>query len=156
MLFLLKAAAKFWYQQKHSNRFMHNRPSKTIILNSDPEPSYWAGWWDTPSEGTFSDANTGVPLTKDMYQPWYLGEPNGDTLENCVIVWSPKDAWNDDGCNKEFCGFCELERAPDVQIRGSATTHKHGLAVSVGVNFCPFKGVNKTRSGGYIFSLHRG
>lgn len=54
-----------------------------------------------------------------MFQPWYLGEPNGDTLENCAIVWTGKDAWNDQNCNEDFCGFCEFDRAPDLQIRGT-------------------------------------
>ena len=80
--------------------------------------SYWAGWWDETEEGIFSNANTGELLLSDMYQPWYLGEPNGDTLENCASVWSAKGAWNDLSCDATACGYCEFERAPDLQMRG--------------------------------------
>ncbi len=65
------------------------------------------------------DANTGSPLARGMYQPWYLGEPNGDTLENCAMVWISRNAWNDVSCNHQYCSFCEFEKAPDIQIRGA-------------------------------------
>ncbi len=89
---------------------------------SEAQPSFWAGWWDKPTEGTFSDVNTGNPLTETMFQPWYLGEPNGDTLENCAIVWPERNSWNDVECDRMFCGFCEFEKAPDLMIRGN---HNH-------------------------------
>lgn len=85
---------------------------------SEAEPSYWAGWWDKPREGTFSDVNTGENLTETMFHPWYLGEPNGDTLENCAIVWPVRNSWNYESCNKQFCGYCEFEYSPDLLIRG--------------------------------------
>ncbi len=66
----------------------------------------------------FVDANHNYPLKKDMYQPWYLAEPNGDTLENCVSTKVSLNAWNDINCSDELCAFCEFERAPDLQIRG--------------------------------------
>ena len=80
---------------------------------------FYAGWWDVPQEGTFSNANDPSDvLVPSSFKPWYLGEPNGDTLENCVVVWPIRNAWNDVECNFPTCSFCELERAPDIQIRG--------------------------------------
>ena len=29
------------------------------------------------------------------FAPWYFGEPNGNTAENCVVVWVNRRAWND-------------------------------------------------------------
>jgi hypothetical protein len=82
-------------------------------------PEYWGGWWDVNEEGNFTNVNTGMLLPKEVGDTkWYLGEPNGDTLENCVIVYPDRNAWNDDSCSKKLCGFCEWERAPDLQIRG--------------------------------------
>ncbi len=77
---------------------------------------FWNGWWDQPQEGTFTNVNTGEAL--DGFQPWYLGEPNGKNMENCGIVWVTKNMWNDQGCEFKMCGFCELEKAPDIVIRG--------------------------------------
>ena len=81
---------------------------------------YWAGWWDEPAEGNFSNVNTGKALSSQLHQPWYSGEPNGDTLENCAMVWPARNAWNDVRCDDEYCAFCELEAAPDIRIRGSS------------------------------------
>lgn len=52
------------------------------------------------------------------FSPWYFGEPNGDTAENCVVVWVARRAWNDQECGVKMCGFCELDEAPDVRVRG--------------------------------------
>lgn len=80
---------------------------------------FFAGWWDEPKEGVFSNANNNsIKLTPDLFQPWYYGEPNGDVLENCVVVWPARDLWNDFNCNVEICSFCELEKSPDLQMRG--------------------------------------
>ena len=57
-------------------------------------------------------------MTDVKYNPWFVGKPNGDVLENCVDVNGDRDSWNDIVCHRNICGFCELERAPDVQIRG--------------------------------------
>ncbi len=80
---------------------------------------YWAGWYDEPQEGTYVNANSGESLeSRVTYNPWYLGEPNGDKLENCAMVYVARNAWNDVQCKHLYCSFCELERAPDIQIRG--------------------------------------
>ncbi len=62
--------------------------------------------------------NTGEALAKDAFQPWYMGEPNGKNMENCGITWATRDTWNDQACETKMCGFCELEKAPDVVLRG--------------------------------------
>ena len=79
---------------------------------------YWNGWWDEPNEGVWQDVNSGEPLGNASFAQWYLGEPNGNTLENCGVTWAVRNAWNDIPCHKIYCGYCELERAPDLQIRG--------------------------------------
>ncbi len=64
------------------------------------------------------DANGEITLTEDSYKPWYLGEPNGNDEENCGVSWVRRDAWNDEGCFRDICGFCELEQAPVFTLRG--------------------------------------
>ncbi len=83
------------------------------------EANLWTGWWDEPTEGNFSDFNTGETLTEDAFQPWYAGEPNGNKAENCVIIWPKRNAWNDQPCTDRQCGFCELEEIPVLHIRGT-------------------------------------
>ncbi len=91
-----------------------------MINYPDPDSGrYWAGWYDEPTEGQYEDADSGSPLTKQMFQAWYLGEPNGDTLENCAMVWIARNAWNDVSCSHQYCSFCEFEEAPDIQIQGN-------------------------------------
>ena len=34
------------------------------------------------------------------------------------MVWLNRDSWNDMGCETPMCSFCNLDRAPDIQIRG--------------------------------------
>ena len=78
----------------------------------------WAGWDDEMEEGTFSNANTEEPLTKDL-DLWYAGEPNGGRMENCAMVWVPRKAWNDLSCSAYCHGFCHLEARPRIKMRGA-------------------------------------
>ena len=105
--------------------FIKPRMHKQVLTMSNPflcpasDIRYWNGWWDEPNEGTYTNVNTGEELAKDAFQPWYMGEPNGKNMENCAIVWARRNFWNDQGCEFKMCGFCELEKAPDIVIRGS-------------------------------------
>ncbi len=70
------------------------------------------------------DGATGKTFLEDAdFAPWYFGEPNGNTAENCVVVWVNRKAWNDQDCAATMCGFCELDEAPDVRIRGTVFLH---------------------------------
>lgn len=80
---------------------------------------FWAGWWDQKNEGLFVDVNTGEVLKPSDYQPWFYGEPNGDTVENCVVVWTMRQSWNDLSCDKTAWHFCHFERSPYFQLRGT-------------------------------------
>ncbi len=99
------------------------RMSKTYctFFSTDYDGGFWAGYWDEPEEGVWTDVSTGRPLAKGDFTAWFAphAEPNGDRLENCAVVWSARKAWNDYSCSWRYCTYCELERVPDVQIRGS-------------------------------------
>ncbi len=119
-------------------------PTPTTYCTVGTTPyQYWSGWWDQPSEGTFSDATGRTKLPPGGYHPWYLGEPNGNTEENCGVVWADRGAWNDDSCSKEACGFCQLERAPVMTLRGChliiiiiITAHARRTTVAVTPGLC--------------------
>ncbi len=53
-----------------------------------------------------------------MFSPFYPGEPNGGTLENCIMIWMARDAWNDLNCGSSIMGFCHVQRKPVFKIRG--------------------------------------
>ncbi len=65
--------------------------------------------------------NQSKMLEKDDFQPWFPGEPNGNTAENCLTVATSsgvKSAWFDTSCEKQECYFCNISRMPIIQIRG--------------------------------------
>ena len=54
---------------------------------------FWAGWWDEPEEGSFTNINNiiigpGIPwdTTSSIPDLWQKSEPNGDRAENCVAM----------------------------------------------------------------------
>ena len=77
---------------------------------------FWGGYWDEFEEGNYTDVNNDEPVGD--FHPFYPGEPNGDRYENCQVVWSNRDYWNDFYCSQTACTFCEFERAPNLQMRG--------------------------------------
>ena len=46
------------------------------------------------------------------------GEPNGDRLENCVVLWPHKKGWNDVDCDSKAIGFCDIQPRPRFLMRG--------------------------------------
>ncbi len=94
---------------------MYYVPSLGNEGNAD---QFWTGWWDEPSEGDYADASGERRLVDGDFRPWFLGQPNGNDEENCGVNWIHRDAWNDEQCSKEYCGFCRLEEAPVLALRG--------------------------------------
>lgn len=80
---------------------------------------YWIGWTDYETEGVFLNANNGEVMPRSLYKHFVVGEPNGFDAENCLMAFVYKDTWNDQDCNREYCSFCELDKAPDIHIRGA-------------------------------------
>ena len=63
---------------------------------------------------------TGEILEKENgFWPFYAGEPNGGTLENCVVVWLHRSSMNDQLCDsKTPYGFCNMLPRPTFVLRG--------------------------------------
>lgn len=78
----------------------------------------WTQWSDTQEEGIFQDVATGRTLSTADFVTWFAGEPNGESLENCVELSVPRKAWNDADCRNKRCFFCELDETPSLYIRG--------------------------------------
>ncbi len=82
------------------------------------DSEYWSGWSEPYEEGRVADFVTGDNLTESGFQPWYPGEPNGKDMENCVSVKARDNTWVDVPCKKKVCGFCNMNGAPDLKLRG--------------------------------------
>ncbi len=81
----------------------------------------WIGYWDSPSEGNYTNVNTGNQLGTglDSYTNWdIIGEPNGGTIENCASLAFGRNMWNDMPCDYELCFYCKLETYPFFVMRG--------------------------------------
>ncbi len=85
---------------------------------------FWAGWSEPEKEGEIVSANNASKmLGKEDFQPWFLGEPNGYTEENCLTVMTRsgvKSVWFDTSCDRPECFFCSISRMPTIQLRGKA------------------------------------
>ena len=57
-------------------------------------------------------------MTKDVYQPWSPGEPNGETIENCAVL-RRNEQWNDLFCEALTCAICDMKAPPIFEMRGS-------------------------------------
>jgi hypothetical protein len=79
----------------------------------------WAGWDDEKEEGSFANINTGEILRESNgFWPFYPGEPNGERMENCAVIWPSRDAWNDFLCAGSNFGFCQMQVRPRLRLRG--------------------------------------
>ena len=47
---------------------------------------------------------------------WHKSEPNGDENENCAVMNS--NEFEDNHCDANFCGACEIDKTPVFIIRG--------------------------------------
>jgi hypothetical protein len=81
----------------------------------------WGGWWDQLIEGIYENVNDRSDiLTKDKFQIWGVGQPNGDTKENCVVLWKEIGwRWSDLNCGLKACGVCNIDNIPPTfYLRG--------------------------------------
>ena len=98
----------------------------TTIILAARSPFWGSSYWDVYNEGDFVNAVTNEPLGLNGFSPpWDVGEPNGNNIENCVTILANGDgAWNDDSCWKTFCSFCELDKLPNIKLRGKKDNTK--------------------------------
>ena len=89
----------------------------------------WTGFSDLAVDGRFIDVNNGRRLNSfGDFEPFVLGQPNGDTKENCANAnldmpyenqsWFDATSWFDANCQDEIHSFCKCDENPQVQIRG--------------------------------------
>ena len=88
----------------------------TQALSAAPK-FYWTGWWDYPSEGTFTNVNNGSLLSENNFAPWGLGEPNGKYYENCAVV-TENGMWKDFSCKLKTCAICTIKDPPVFTMKG--------------------------------------
>ena len=98
--------------------------SDSFLCNPD---GIWNGWWDEDKEGEMVSIATSplynIPkkLSDQDYSQWFVGEPNGKTLENCGVVSLNSlgiGGWFDVDCSRKFCSACDVPSIPDFVLRG--------------------------------------
>ncbi|XP_041375080.1 C-type lectin domain family 4 member G-like [Gigantopelta aegis] len=81
----------------------HTAITEYIKTNMD-EMRYWIGLTDKKREGVFLWENG----NNVSYAPWKPGSPNNDMLdEDCVILVTHTNWWNDINCNWRYYYICE-------------------------------------------------
>lgn len=109
----------------------------------------WIDLWDQWSEGIFNSAeNPTLILSNISYQNWDLGEPNGDTVENCVAY--KRGVWNDYSCgDQQLCSVCDIQSIPIFTMRGlcygsSFDHHYSWTGNDSGSDLYAFRGFSKS------------
>ena len=65
----------------------HQQKAIEIMKTSSFCDRTWIAWWDENDEGNWKSAiNSSKHLSGSSFQSWGQGEPNGETLENCVSL----------------------------------------------------------------------
>ena len=95
---------------------IETRPSNDTIER------FWIGWIDEEQNGTFVNIDSGSQLDNSL-EDWYPGEPNGGSLENCVVVKTTTGRMHDFPCDVKYHGFCLMDRRPRVKVRGEIPSH---------------------------------
>ena len=62
---------------------------------------------------------SGKSLANQQCTPWEIGEPNGDVMENCAIMYEGSAKWNDIDCSSEHCIACQVPSTPIFVLRGN-------------------------------------
>lgn len=57
-------------------------------------------------------------MSQQAFQPWSSSEPNGEDKENCGIIDSEKNSWDDVTCSRSFCIVCDLPIHLSFVVRG--------------------------------------
>ena len=82
----------------------------------------WTGFSDEEEEGHFVDVIEGRDLDATVdNQPFFLGQPNGGSLENCASADAKvvsEQSWYDARCDDSILSFCTIDKNPLLQIRG--------------------------------------
>uniref|UniRef100_A0A8C1HBQ1 Zmp:0000001103 n=1 Tax=Cyprinus carpio carpio TaxID=630221 RepID=A0A8C1HBQ1_CYPCA len=105
----ISSETKSWTE---SRKYCTERGADLIIINNrekqnfvekmlDGKTGFWIGLTDTDVEGSWKWVD-GSNLTSGF---WESGQPNGQTTENCAVLYSP--GFHDYPCNSNFKWICE-------------------------------------------------
>ena len=108
----------------------NDKLAKFAMEDSCKEPNgekwgkVWVGWWDEQEEGVMSSmTNPNEKLSDQTFSNWLGGEPNGNTIENCVALFvapgRTDGKWVDGRCYATpTCTACQVPKMPTFVIKG--------------------------------------
>ncbi|XP_064085229.1 mannose-binding protein A-like [Macrobrachium nipponense] len=82
----------------------------------------YLGATDKVKEGQWLKVADGKPIE---YSNWFVGEPNGDTKDNCLVLRRNDDHWADIVCDYELCFSCGTTNKDFLQLRGLCEEKEH-------------------------------
>ena len=97
----------------------NNDQIHTLMASSQKCWSVWTGWWDENIEGHMESITSGKSLANKKFVPWEIGEPNGDVIENCGVIYNYSAKWNDLDCSLKVCVACHVPSTPIFVLRGN-------------------------------------
>ena len=57
-------------------------------------------------------------MTLETFQPWSIGQPNGKEIENCGVINSDINEWEDWPCSSHHCIICDSPSHITYVLRG--------------------------------------
>ena len=75
------------------------------------------GWTDENSEGSWTAVGN-KNLSMEAFQPWSRSEPNGKERENCGVINSNINEWEDWQCSSHTCIICDSPSHITYVLRG--------------------------------------
>ncbi|XP_036001745.1 C-type lectin domain family 4 member F-like [Fundulus heteroclitus] len=109
--YYVSVGKKTWQE---SRRYCKSQGADLMVINSQEEQVFangfnkymWIGLTDLETEGTWKWVD-GSRLTSRY---WKVGEPNGQTNENCgnIKTYESLESWNDEQCEMLLNWICEM------------------------------------------------
>ena len=75
----------------------------------------WTSYSDEDKENKFVDLSSGQEMS---WSHWGIGQPNGNTEQNCVEVKTSNKCMNDVSCLSKRCTVCLIKNKPQLYLRG--------------------------------------
>nr|XP_039259555.1 uncharacterized protein LOC120336013 [Styela clava] len=77
--------------------------------------NYWTSGSDSETERSWKWGDgTAIDANDDNWKPWFSGEPNGATKENCLLKYAEENfKWVDHDCNQRSGYICQRDVSGD-------------------------------------------
>ena len=89
---------------------------RSFLSGKFKDGKMWLAVGDKQKEGEWRDYYNNKVVNFTI--PWLEFEPNGGTVENCVLMELSNLGWNDVSCGNPYACLCENDPLPHLKLRG--------------------------------------